>query len=107
MRRLPGETIRRELHSRLEPLRHKQYAELGELPEFATEEVVVEGVRAGITVYREGSDPGPLEIVVQFATDPEPFLHFFRSGQVVAEGFRVHPDGRIEDMPEKELYAWM
>ncbi|KAB2969671.1 MAG: hypothetical protein F9K18_00835 [Thermoanaerobaculia bacterium] len=104
---LSDETMRRELRGRLEPLRVKPYRELQELPEWSTEDVVVEGIGAGITVYREGSAPDPLEIVVQFATESEPFLHFFESSQVVAEGFRVFPDGTVTEMLEQELYGWM
>jgi hypothetical protein len=104
---LSDETMRRELRRRLESLRARPYAELKDLPEWSTEDVVVEGIEAGITVYREGNAPAPMEIVVQFATESKPFLHFLRTSQVVAEGFRVFPDGAISDMPERELYAWM
>jgi len=104
---LSDETMRREVRRRLEPLRTRPYVELKDLPEFSTEDVVVEGIGAEITIYREGSAPGPVEIVVQFTTESEPILRFFRMSQVVAEGFRVYPDGAVSDVLERELYYWM
>lgn len=106
-RGLSNETMRRELRIRLESLRQRGYDELSGLPERATEEVVVERTGARVTIYREGCPPGPLKVVAQFSTDPQPFLRFLSSSQVVAEGFRAYPDGTIEEMAEKELHTWM
>lgn len=81
--------------------------ELKELPECAGENSEVEGVGVEFWVYREGSAPDPLEIVVQLATEPKPFLFGFQTRQVLAEGFRALPNDTTVEMPEKELYLWM
>jgi hypothetical protein len=99
--------MRREIRSRLEPLRAKPYVELKELPECSGEGSEVEGIGVELWLYREGSAPDPLEIIVQLTTEPEPFYFGFQTRQVVAEGFRAFPDETTVDMAEKELYLWM
>lgn len=98
--------MRSVIRSRLADLRQRPYEELKALPDWSSEEAVVEGVDSTITTYREATPPDPIRIVVQLATEPERFLFFFRHCHVVAEGFEITAEGAVYDLPEEELYYY-
>lgn len=95
------------IRSRLVGLRDRPYRELQDLPEWSSEELVVDGVAADITTYREGEPPWSLRIIVQLSTKPKRFLGFFRTRQVLAEGFEIPPGGEAKPLLEKDLYHYM
>lgn len=95
-----------EIRGRLADLRQRPYEELQGLPEWSSEDAVVESVRTEITTYREAAPPDPLRIVVQLATEPERFLFLFRLCNVMAEGFEITSTGAVRDLAEEELYYY-
>ncbi len=94
------------LRSRLEVLQTRSREELGALPEWSSEDAVVEGWPSRITTYRELGDGGLLRIILQLNTNEKPFLVIFRSRQVFVEGFEVQPEGSIRALRQDEMYAY-
>ena len=97
----------KSIQQRLADLRPRPLRDLEALPAWASEEIVVDGVPAELTTYREGGGSEALRVIVQFSTKPKRFLLFFHSRQVLAEGFTVTANGAIEELPESELYDFM
>lgn len=104
---LSHEAMISAIRSRLEALQRQPYGELKNRPECSSEELVVDGLDADITTYREGEPPGSLRIIVQLSTKPKRFLGLFHRRQVLAEGFEIPPGGEAKPLPEKDLYYYM
>jgi hypothetical protein len=87
-----------ELRNRVQALQARSRGELAVLPEWSSEDTVVEGLPSRITTYREKDDEGRLRIILQLSTNEKPFLVIFQSRQVFVEGFEVLPDGGIRPL---------
>lgn len=96
-----------EIRARLAVLRHRSYSELQGLPQWSSEELIVNGVAADITTYREGEPRGSLRIIVQLSTKPKRFLRVFHTRQVMAEGFEIEPHGATRQLPDRDLDYYM
>ena len=94
------------LRSRLEVLQARSRGELAALPEWSSEDTVVDGLPSRITTYREQGDGGRLRIVLQLISNEKPFLVVFRSRQVFVEGFEILPDAGIRALGQDEMYAY-
>ena len=94
------------LRNRLEVLQARSRKELAVLPEWSSDDTVVEGMPSRITTYREEGDQGRLRIILQLSTNEKPFLGIFRSRQVFVEGFEVQPDGDVRLLRQDEMYAY-
>ena len=95
------------IKARLEKLVREPYSTLAALPEWETENLVVEGVNSELITYREGNPGETLKVVVQFNSQREPFLIFFKTSQVKAEGFEVSKGGEVTILQEADLYDFM
>ena len=96
-----------ELDARLQHLRQKAYLELARLPPFDTTHFTCQGVPLDFTTYRETFEDGSIQIVVQAYMFRRKILLFFKTGSILAKGFRTSRTGETETMAERELYEFM
>ena len=105
-RRMSQEAAEAALRKRMGVLQARPREELAVLPEWSSEDAVVEGLPSRITTYREESDDGRLRIILQLSTNAKPFLVIFYSRQVFVEGFEIQPEGGIRPLRQDEMYAY-
>jgi len=99
----PAATL--ELRSRLQSLQSQSYSSLAALPPRSTVHATVDGSVSSITTYRNATTEGQLRIVIQIYI-PRRRVLLFQFAHVVAEGFTMRQDGRIEVLAEDELFQY-
>ena len=97
--------VRHQVLLRLDSLRALPYATLAELPAWRTERVPFGVNVAHVTTYSERLADGTLEIVVQCMPEGEATGRIWRG--VVAEGFRIAPDGTQTPLPDAVKFGFM
>ena len=102
----PGHAAESALRERLETLSRMTHFALCSLPSHTTEEVVIEGRNSRITTYRENLEDGRVQVVVQ-AYIPRGRWLFFRSADVLADGFHKRESGGVDPLPDKLRYGFM
>ncbi len=105
MTSIAPEAVRHQVLLRLDTLRALSYATLAELPPWRTEQVVFGVNIAHVTTYCERLADGILEIVVQCMPEGETTGRIWRG--VVAEGFRLEPDGTRRPLPDAARFGYM
>jgi hypothetical protein len=98
-----------ELLARLEQLRALRPNQLVELPESEREETRIEGRSVTFTTYRHQLESGETLVVVQAFVRTLRWPTYFsmrRIGHVLANGLVVEQGGRIEEAPDRVLWAY-
>ena len=89
---------------RLDGLQLQSFAELSRLP---PHDSTSDASGVTYTVYLDRLADARLQVVVQASWSAKRFLFFFESAQVIADGFRMSPNGEIESMAERDLFEFM
>jgi len=96
--------VQAEMKRRLDGLQMQSFAELSRLP---PHDSTSDASGVTYTVYLDKLAAARLQVVVQASWSFKRFLLIFKSGQVIAGGFRISPNGEIESMAERDLFDFM
>ena len=97
---------RKALEEQLHDLYTKSYSELINFPEITKKIIKTNSGSAEVNIYRNSLEQDILEIIVQLYI-PGKNLILIKFAEVESTGFRISPNGSIENVPNEVVYGYM
>ena len=98
-------TIQAALATQVDALLQRSYSELERLPACEPIGGRHNGIDITFTTYRDVLEDGAIQIIVHASTSVRRAF-FFRANMLLAQGFRLSRDGRVQDVPDRDLYEF-